>query len=124
MMLVNVLGPLRIVDRFADLVDERGTVAVMSSSLGSVTLNESGGWEAYRTSKAALNMGLRSIAARRGDARTYLAVDPGWVRTEMGGPDATISIEESIPNLVTTLERRQGQGGVTFVNYQNREHPW
>ena len=91
LMLVNVLAPLRIADRFADLVEPAGTVAVMSSSLGSIELNTSGGYEAYRTSKAASDMGLRSIAARRSDKRTWLGVDPGWVQTDMGGPSATLT---------------------------------
>ena len=124
MMRVNVLAPLRIADRFADVVKPEGMVAVMSSSLGSVTLNDSGGWETYRTSKAALNMGLRSIAARRRDGRTWLAVDPGWVQTDMGGPEATLTIEQSIPSLTDMLEKRRRAGGVAFVNYANEEHRW
>lgn len=124
MMLVNVLAPLRIADRYADLVTPDGMVAVMSSSLGSIALNDSGGYEAYRTSKAALDMGLRSIAARRRDKRTWLAVDPGWVQTDMGGPDATLTIEQSIPRLTDMLEKRRRSGGVAFVSYANREHPW
>jgi NAD(P)-dependent dehydrogenase (short-subunit alcohol dehydrogenase family) len=124
MMLVNVLAPLRIADRYADLVEPEGTVAVMSSGLGSITLNTSGGYEAYRTSKAALDMGLRSIAARRRDQRTWLAVDPGWVQTDMGGPSATLTIDQSIPSLVDMLESRRRSKGVAFVNYANKEHPW
>jgi NAD(P)-dependent dehydrogenase (short-subunit alcohol dehydrogenase family) len=124
LMLINVLAPLRIVDRYADLVTPDGTIAVMSSSLGSIALNENGGWEAYRTSKAALDMGFRSIQARRGDARTWLAVDPGWVQTDMGGAQATLTIDQSIPSLADMLEARKGSGGIAFVNYQNREHPW
>ena len=124
MMLVNVLAPLRIADRYADLVEPEGTVAVMSSGLGSITLNTSGGYEAYRTSKAALDMGLRSIAARRHDLRTWLAVDPGWVQTDMGGPGATLTIDQSIPSLVDMLESRRGSKGIAFVNYANKEHPW
>jgi NAD(P)-dependent dehydrogenase (short-subunit alcohol dehydrogenase family) len=124
MMLVNVLAPLRIADRYADLVEPEGTVAVMSSGLGSITLNTSGGYEAYRTSKAALDMGLRSIAARRRDLRTWLAVDPGWVQTDMGGPSATLTIDQSIPSLVDMLESRRRSKGVAFVNYANKEHPW
>jgi NAD(P)-dependent dehydrogenase (short-subunit alcohol dehydrogenase family) len=96
----------------------------MSSSLGSITLNDSGGFEAYRTSKAALDMGLKSILARRRDRRTWLCVDPGWVRTDMGGPNATLTIDQSIPSLVDMLEARRGSGGIAFVNYANREHPW
>jgi NAD(P)-dependent dehydrogenase (short-subunit alcohol dehydrogenase family) len=124
MMLVNVLAPLRIADRYADLVTPDGTIAVMSSSLGSIALNDSAGWEAYRTSKAALDQGFRSIQARKGDRRTWLAVDPGWVQTEMGGADATLTIDQSIPSLTDMLETRQGSGGIAFVDYRNREHPW
>lgn len=124
MMLVNVLAPLRIVDRYYDLITPDGTIAVMSSSLGSVALNEGGGIEAYRTSKAGLNMGFRSIHARRGGKQTWLAIDPGWVQTDMGGAEATLTIDQSIPSLVDMLEARKGTGGMAFVNYQNHEHPW
>lgn len=124
MMVVNVLAPLRIVDRYADLVPPGGTIAVMSSSLGSITLNESGGFEAYRTSKAALDMGFRSIHARRGGRHSWLAVDPGWVQTDMGGAQATLTIDESIPSLTDMLEARRGSNALAFVNYRNEEHPW
>ena len=69
-------------------------------------------------------MGLRSIAARRSDKRTWLAVDPGWVQTDMGGPSATLTIDQSIPRLTDMLEARRHSGGVAFVNYANEEHPW
>ena len=124
LMRVNVLAPLRIVDRFADLVTPRGTIAAMSSGLGSIALNESGGYEPYRSSKAALDQGMRSIFARRRDGRTWLCVDPGWVKTDMGGPDAALTIDRSIPPLVDMLERRAGRGGIAFVSYANEELPW
>jgi NAD(P)-dependent dehydrogenase (short-subunit alcohol dehydrogenase family) len=124
LMLINTLAPLRIVDRFADLTAEEGMVAVMSSSLASIELNTVGGGEAYRVSKAGLNMGLRSIAARRADRRTYLAVDPGWVQTDMGGAEAPLTIEQSIPRLTDVLEQYRGRGGSAFVNYEGRVWPW
>lgn len=124
LMFINVLAPLRIVDRFADLTAEDGTVAVMSSSLASIEHNSMGGGEAYRVSKAALNMGLKSISVRRADGRTYMAVDPGWVRTDMGGPDAPLSIEESITGLANVLEQYHGKGGITFVNHAGHIWPW
>ena len=123
-MLTNVLAPLRIVDRLADLVTPGGMFAVMSSGLGSIAGNTTGGYEAYRTSKAALDMGLRSIAARRDDGRTYLAVDPGWVKTDMGGPNATLTIDQSIPGVVDTLELWRGRPGAAFVTYAGQELPW
>lgn len=125
LMHVNVLAPLRIVDRFADLVPAAGTAAVMSSQLGSIADNSSGGFDSYRISKTALNMGLKSIAARRaGEGRTYLAVHPGWVQTDMGGPSAPLRVEDSVRGIADMLERRRGAGGTAFVSYENRELPW
>jgi len=77
MMLVNALAPLRIIDRWDGLVAKRGLVAVMSSSQASIGLNDDGGKEAYRMSKAALNMGcaaLRHVAPMIGPiSRSILA---------------------------------------------------
>jgi NAD(P)-dependent dehydrogenase (short-subunit alcohol dehydrogenase family) len=125
LMLVNAFAPLRIVDRFVDLVPSGGTIGVMSSGLGSIAENSSGGFDDYRMSKAALNMGLRTIAERRaGDGRTYLAIAPGWVKTDMGGPEATLTIDQSIPRVVDVIDRRTGAGGVAFVDYQDRDIAW
>lgn len=124
LMLVNALAPLRIVDRYLDLVAADGIVAVMSSGLGSVALNTTGGYEAYRTSKAALDQGFRSLHARRKDRRTWLAVDPGWVQTDLGGPNAYLTVAQSIPPLTDMLEARKGTGGIAFVTYANEELPW
>lgn len=124
-MVTNSLSPMRVVERFQDLVDRRGTIAVMSSGQGSVTNNVNGNYEVYRGSKAALNMFMRSYAARRaGDGRTLLLLAPGWVRTDMGGPDARLSVEESIPNLVDTIEAHTGRTGLHYVDYLGRVVPW
>ena len=125
LMLTNALAPLRLVERLVHLVPGDGTVAVMSSGLGSVAGNGSGGWEAYRMSKAALNTGLKSLAIRRAaEGRTYIATAPGWVRTDMGGEAAALSVGQSIPRVADMLEARAGAGGVAFVNYDGQELPW
>jgi len=124
-IMTNALAPLRLIDRLAHLVPPDGTIAVMSSDLGSISRNTVATWEAYRMSKAALNMGLRSISIRRGsEGRTYLALCPGWVRTDMGGANAHLSIEESIPRLTDVIAARTGDGGVWYVNYQGQEVAW
>jgi len=124
-MMTNALAPLRLIDRLADLVPPDGMIAVMSSDLGSISRNTVATWEAYRMSKAALNMGLRSISIRRrSEGRTYLALCPGWVRTDMGGANAQLSIEDSIPHLTDVIAARTGTRGVWYVNYQGQEVAW
>jgi NAD(P)-dependent dehydrogenase (short-subunit alcohol dehydrogenase family) len=124
-MITNALSPMRVIERLKDLVLPGGTIGVMSSGQGSVSNNENGGYEVYRGSKAALNMFMRSFAARHADdPRTLLLMAPGWVRTEMGGPQARLSIEESIPNLVNTIEAQSGKGGLQYLDYLGRTIPW
>jgi NAD(P)-dependent dehydrogenase (short-subunit alcohol dehydrogenase family) len=124
-MVTNALSPLRAIETLRGLVDPRGTIGIMSSGQGSVTNNQTGGYEVYRASKAALNTLVRSFAARRADeGRTLLLLAPGWVRTDMGGPDARLSIEESIPSLVNTIEAQNGKGGLQFLDYRGQTVPW
>ena len=97
-MITNALSPMRVVETLQDLVRPSGTIGIMSSGQGSITNNESGNHEVYRGSKAALNMFMRSFAARHADdPRTLLLMAPGWVRTDLGGQPARRSIEESNP---------------------------
>lgn len=124
-MVTNALSPMRIIEAFQHLVRPTGTIGVMSSGQGSLTNNENGNYEVYRGSKAALNMFMRSFAARhRDDPRTLLLMAPGWVRTDMGGPDARLSIEESIPNLLNTIEAYEGRSGLHYLDYLGRVVPW
>jgi NAD(P)-dependent dehydrogenase (short-subunit alcohol dehydrogenase family) len=124
-MITNALSPLRVVEAFQDLVEPTGTIGVMSSGQGSVANNERGGHEVYRGSKAALNTFMRSYAARhRGEGRTLVLMAPGWVRTELGGPAGRLSIDESIPNVVTTLDALHGKPGLHYVDYLGRTVPW
>ena len=81
--------------------------------------------EVYRASKAALNMLMRSFTARHADdPRTLLLMAPGWVRTDLGGPQARLSIEESIPNLANTMDAQAGKPGLQFLDYLGRKVPW
>ena len=124
-MVTNALSPMRVVETFKDLVPPAGTIAIMSSGLGSVSNNETGGYEVYRASKAALNTLMRSFAARHhDDPRTLLLLAPGWVRTDMGGPEAQLSVSDSIPNLVKVIEAQEGKGGLQFLDYLGRAVSW
>jgi NAD(P)-dependent dehydrogenase (short-subunit alcohol dehydrogenase family) len=124
MMLTNALSPMRLIELFEGLVPAGGVLAVMTSELGSIAGNP-GFWELYSSSKAALNMLMKCFAARhQGDRRAMLLVAPGWVRTEMGGPAAGLSVEESIPFVVDSVERNRGKVGLHFIDRNNRTLAW
>ena len=124
-MVTNALSPVRAIEVLQDLVPADGLIGVMSSGQGSITNNENGLWELYRGSKAALNMFMRSFAARQMKmARTLVLMAPGWVRTELGGPDAPLSIEDSVPSLVNVLVSKLGSPGLQYVDYHGRTVPW
>jgi NAD(P)-dependent dehydrogenase (short-subunit alcohol dehydrogenase family) len=124
-MVTNSLSPMRVVETLQDLVRPSGTIAIMSSGQGSITNNEKGAHEVYRASKAALNMLMRSFAARHADdPRTLLLMAPGWVRTDLGGPQARLSIEESIPNLANIMDAQAGKAGLQYLDYLGRRVPW
>ena len=124
--MTNAVAPVRLARAFLDLVrDGRGVIAFMSSSLGSVADKTDNYAELYSASKAALNSLSRSLAASLGRRRvTVLAVSPGWVRTDMGGPGAPLSVDVSVAGIVDMLESRAGTGRRGFVDYRGREVAW
>jgi NAD(P)-dependent dehydrogenase (short-subunit alcohol dehydrogenase family) len=125
-LMTNAVAPIRVARAFLDRVRDRtGIVAFMSSGLGSVADKTDSYSELYSASKAALNSLSRSFAASLGGKRlTVLAVAPGWVRTDMGGSGAPLSVEESTRGIVDVLEKRAGTFRHGFVDYQGREVPW
>lgn len=124
-LVTNSLSPMRVVESFKDLVVSTGTIGVMSSGQGSVANNENGKHEVYRASKAALNTLMRSFAARHaGDPRTLLLMAPGWVKTDLGGPNARLSIGDSIPKLANVIDAQQGKGGLQYLDYLGQRIAW
>ncbi|MEV7175144.1 SDR family NAD(P)-dependent oxidoreductase [Kitasatospora sp. NPDC093679] len=124
-MATNALGPMRVVEWLRPLVAPAGTIGVMSSDQGSIALNTDGGQDLYRASKSALNQLMRCHAARHADdPRTLLLMDPGWVRTGLGGPEAELGVEESVPGVVDTIEAHRGKPGLRFVDHRGQVVPW
>ena len=97
----------------------------MTSQLGSVEQNTNGGMELYRASKAALNSLIRSFAARHsGKGWAVLALHPGWVKTEMGGEQAPVSVSESAQGLMDVIESAAKDRRSGYLNYRGEPLPW
>ncbi len=123
-MLTNALAPMHVVEALRGCVKPVGTIGVMTSTQGSVSLNERGGHEVYRASKAALNQLMRSYAARQSSDHTLLLIDPGWVQTELGGEGAPLTVDDSVRGVVTTIESHTRASGLQFRDYKNEVIPW
>jgi len=125
LMVTNALSPMRVIEALQDLVAPDGTIGVMSSGQGSVANNDKGGFEIYRASKSALNQLMRSFAARHsGDPRTLLLMAPGWVQTDLGGAAAPLTISQSIPGVVDTIQAQAGKGGLRYLDYRGQTVRW
>jgi len=124
-MATNALGAILAIKMLCHLVRAEGAIAAMSSGLGSISNNQEGRVEPYRSSKAALNQSLRSFAAEHADRSwSVTAIAPGWVQTDMGGPEAPLDVETSAKGIADVLESRLGARGVAFLDYRGESIPW
>jgi NAD(P)-dependent dehydrogenase (short-subunit alcohol dehydrogenase family) len=124
---VNTMGPLRVLEAFIDHIarSKRKLAVTITSGMGSLSDNTSGGSIPYRSSKSAVNMVMRSAAidlAPRGVI--CVLVNPGWVRTDMGGPGAKLEPKESVAAMRQLIERLGPNDSGKFFNYDGREYPW
>lgn len=120
----NAVAPIRVAAALLPMLVDGGTLAFMSSKLGSVGDNSAGGFDLYRASKASLNTLTRSFYATTLKAKglSVLTLHPGWVRTAMGGPQATLSVEESVTGLADVIAA--AQPGHRYLDYAGAELPW
>ncbi len=125
---VNVVAPVRVAQAFTSLLTH-GTgprVVNISSGSGSLTYATDGGdGYSYAASKAALNMVTRTYAwTVRDQGITAVMIDPGWVKTDMGGVDATLEPEESVRGLLTVIDALMSKDAGRFLRYDGSEVPW
>lgn len=125
LFMTNAIAPARLAQQLADKVVDGGVIGFLSSQMGSVELALSASMPLYGASKAALNSLLRSWVAQIATPRfSVLALHPGWVRTDMGGTNAQIGVEESAAGLTHVIQSYQGRNQHTFVDYQGKTLPW
>lgn len=121
-MTINALGPLLVARTLGKKVRQGGTIAALSSVLGSIADNGGGIWS-YRMSKAALNMGLSCLALELTPRDIkVLALHPGWVRTDMGGAQAPLQPPESVAGMRRVIAEATASG--VFVDYSGKPLPW
>lgn len=118
---VNTLGPMRITKLALPFLNKGGVIAHISSLMGSIKDNESGGYYDYRMSKTALNMFNMSLAKELKNI-TCLTLHPGWVQTDMGGAGATVTPTDSARGLfkVITTNKQSGE----FFDFTGKQLPW
>jgi NAD(P)-dependent dehydrogenase (short-subunit alcohol dehydrogenase family) len=123
-MMTNAVGPARAGKLMLPLLRDGGTLAFTTSKMGSIA-DSSGGFDLYRMSKAAQNILARGLFEQDAKARgiAVLSLHPGWVRTDMGGAAAPLTVAQSVRGLADVLEAEHPVEH-RFLAYDGSEIPW
>lgn len=121
---VNLMGPMRLAEAFVDHI-ERSSMKVMafvSSRMGSIALNLTGGSYAYRSSKAGLNAVVKSLAVDlQSRGILVLALHPGWAKTE---PGARVDVDRSVAGMRAVIQRCSRHETGSFFAFNDTLLPW
>jgi NAD(P)-dependent dehydrogenase (short-subunit alcohol dehydrogenase family) len=125
-MHTNVLGPMRLIQALgANVAAAGGVVAVLSSKMGSIEQADAANALAYRCSKAAANMVVKAASCVFGPlGAVVVGLHPGWVRTDMGGPNAHLGVTESVEDLREVIAGLSEGSNGSFFDYTGRQLPW
>ena len=123
-MHTNVLAAMRLLPQLVDALAPGAKLAVLSSIMGSIGQRSNGGGWLYRASKAALNSVLKDMSFALDGRATCVALHPGWVQTDMGGPGAAITVERSVADLRATVAALKPADNGRFLNHDGSPLPW
>ncbi|MFT5218224.1 MAG: NAD(P)-dependent dehydrogenase (short-subunit alcohol dehydrogenase family) [Planctomycetota bacterium] len=124
---VNTIAPLMLAQHFVEQVtaSRQKLIAVISSKVGSIADNSSGGSYVYRSSKTAVNQVVKSLSIDlAGREISVISLHPGWVQTEMGGPNAEISTDQSVTGLKSILQSAGMKQSGQFIEHNGDSIPW
>ena len=124
---VNTLGPMRVTQALIGNLrnGERKIIVNITSLMGSIERNTRGIGYGYRESKAALNMFTRSLANELKDENfRCIMMSPGWVKTDMGGPNARLTPAESIGGMISVINGLTAEDSGVFFNHDGEHLPW
>ncbi|MGE0117435.1 MAG: SDR family oxidoreductase [Dongiaceae bacterium] len=124
---INAIAPLHVAEQFTPHLErgQRRLIVNITSKMGSIADNSSGGSYAYRTSKAALNMVAKSMAQDLAAKRIIVVLfHPGWVRTDMGGPQALLPPKASVAGMRAKIATLTAADSGKFFNYDGKPLPW
>lgn len=126
-LLINAIAPLKLIESFVDNVaaSKEKKIAILSSKMGSMSDNNSGGCYIYRSSKAALNAVVKSLSVDLApQGIKILSLHPGWVHTEMGGPNALIDTNTSVTGMRKVISKLTKKLSGSFIAYDNQSIGW
>ena len=124
---VNLIAPLTVTQSIIENIKKGSDKKIyfLSSQLGSIEDNTSGGMYIYRSSKTALNQVVKSLSVDlKPMGITVISLHPGWVKTDMGGPNAPVSIDESIKGMMKVIDTTDIRNTGTFLNFDGQGLPW
>ncbi|AYG00082.1 SDR family NAD(P)-dependent oxidoreductase [Lactococcus allomyrinae] len=124
-MLTNAYAPAKLIELMANLLTNKGTLALTSSRQGSISQNTRGDNAVYRASKSALNQLMKSYSAKNPE-QSILLLHPGWVKTDLGNSagQAPLTVTESTAGLVQVITQHLGEVGIQFLDYQGKTVDW
>jgi NAD(P)-dependent dehydrogenase (short-subunit alcohol dehydrogenase family) len=124
---INTMAPLKMAETFAPHIarSKQKTIVTITSKMGSIADNSSGGSYLYRSSKVAVNMVVKSLAIDLNPKGiTAVVFHPGWVKTDMGGPSAMISAEKSVSGIRQVITKLTLKDSGKFFGYDGELIPW